>query len=80
MDDVDDVAAVLVARMLVSDPQRVAAIVHNLDRIFFEAGLYEELVFDTPGDDVLPDGIDLDAGALEGGPAPGAVDETDPEF
>jgi len=66
-DDVDDVAAVLIARMLISEPQRVAAIVHNLDNIFLEAGLYDELDVDVPGESVLPNEVDLDAGAFEDG-------------
>lgn len=66
-DDVDDVAAVLIARMLVSEPKRVAEIVHNLDWIFQDTGLYYEMDVPTPSEDVLPDAVDLDAGALEDG-------------
>lgn len=64
-DDVEDVAAVILARMLVAQPERVATIVHNLDEILLRTGLYEEVDDPTVTREELPAPIDLDVGEVE---------------
>lgn len=59
-DQMEDLACVLVAQMIVSSPLRAAKVVHSLDEIFSRTGLYEEVAVDDPDPEVLEQPVDLD--------------------
>jgi len=66
-EDVEDVVAVIAARMIVAKPERVASIVNGLDTILHRSDLYEEVDAEAPSPDDLPEPVDLDVGEVDVG-------------